>query len=173
MWHQTPPGGFRPTHCFSKAAGRRDDVGGDDAVFDDGLVVVDVMNEQVQRADPLLEAALDHVPFGGGHDPRDEIEGKDPLGAGAVAVHVEGDPHVQERALGRLLPAQELAVGHRLEQLDERPGRGSRLGARLEHLVKESIRLVVRESHGDHPILSERWRKSQQTRMCDSPPRGQ
>ncbi len=115
-------------HCFRKLAGRADDVGGDDAVLDDLLVVVDVVDEQVQRADPLLEAPLDPVPFGGRHDPGDEIEGKDPLGAGAVAVHVERDPHVQERALGRLLPAQQLAVRHRLDQLDQRPG--GRLEAR-------------------------------------------
>ena len=44
-------------------------------------------------------------------------KGKISLGAGAVAVHVERDPHVQEGALGRLLPAQQLAVRHRLDEL--------------------------------------------------------
>ena len=120
-----------------EAARRADDLGGDDAVLDDLLGVVDVVDEQVQRADPLLEAPLDPVPFGGRHDPGDEIEGKDPLGAGAVAVHVERDPHVQQRALGRLLAAQQLAVRHRLDQLDQRPGGRSRLAAGLEHLVEE------------------------------------
>ena len=110
MWHQMPPGGFRPTHCFRKLLAVSDDLGGDDAVLDDLLLVVDVVDEEVQRVDALLEAPLDPVPLGRRHDARDEIEGKDPLGAGAVAVDVERDPHVQERALGRLLPAQQLAV---------------------------------------------------------------
>ena len=140
MWHQTPPGGFRPTHCFRKLLAVPTMLGGDDAVLDDLLVVVDVVDEQVQRADPLLEAALDPVPFGGRDDPRDDVERKDPLGAGAVAVDVERDPHVQQRALGRLLAAQQLAVRHRLDQLDQRPGGRSRLAAGLEHLVEETRR---------------------------------
>ena len=111
--------------------------------------MIDVVDEEVQRADALLEAPLDPVPFGRRHDPRDEIEGKDPLGAGAVAVHVERDSHVQECALGRLLPPQQLAIDHRLDQLDQRPGGRSRLAPVLEHLVEERAGLIVLESHGD------------------------
>ena len=91
------------------------------------LVVIDVVDEQVQRADPLFEAPLDPVPLGRRDDPRDEIEGKDPLGAGAVAVHVERDSHVQERTFGGLLPPQQLAIDHRLDELDQRPGSRPRL----------------------------------------------
>ena len=70
------------------------------------------------------------APLGGRHDAGDQIEGEDPLRAGAVAVDVERDPHVQERALGGLLPAQQLALGHRLDQLHERTGRRPRLASR-------------------------------------------
>ena len=93
------------------------------------------------------------APFGRRHDPGHEIEGKDPLGAGAVAVDVERNPHVQECALGRLLPAQQLAVRHRLDQLDERPGGRARLAAGLEHLVEERAGLIVLESHGAALLL--------------------
>ena len=115
--------------------------------------MIDVVDEEVQRADPLLEALLDPVPFGRRHDPRDEIEGKDPLSAGDVAVHVERNSHMQEDALGRLLPPQQLAVHHRLDQLDQRPGGGSRLAPALEHLVEERAGLIVLEFHCD-AILS-------------------
>ncbi len=110
--------------------------------------MIHVVDEEVQRADPLLEALLDPVPFGRRHDPRDEIEGKDALGAGAVAVHVERNSHMQEDALGRLLPPQELAVHHRLDQLEQRPGGRSRLAPILEHLVEERAGLIVLEFHG-------------------------
>ena len=97
--------------------------------------------------------ALDAVPLGGRDDARDEVEREDPLGAGAVAVDVERDAHVQERALGRLLPAQQLAVGQRLDQLDQRPGGRPRLAAGLEHLVEEGAGLIVLESHGAALLL--------------------
>ena len=147
MWHQTPPGGFMSTHCFRKLLAVLMISAGMTPSLTIVLVVVDVVDEQVQRADPLLEALLDPVPFGRRDDPRDEIEGKDPLGAGAVAVHVERDAHVQERALGRLLPAQQLAVRHRLDQLDQRPGGRLEARARLEHLVEEGAGLIVLEFH--------------------------
>ena len=89
-----------------------------------------------------------HVPFGGRDDPRDDVERNDPLGAGAVAVHVERDAQVQQRALGRLLPAQQLAVRQRLDQLDQRPGGRPGLAAGLEHLVEEAAGLILLESHG-------------------------
>jgi hypothetical protein len=131
-----------------EAAGGVDDRGGHDAVSHDLLAVIDVVDEQVQRADPLFEAKLDPCPFGGRHDPRNEVEGKNPLGAGAVAVDVEGDPHVQQRPLGRALAAQQLAVGHRVDQLDQRPGSGSRRAIRIEHLVEEGAGLIPIKSHG-------------------------
>ena len=115
--------------------------------------MIHVVDEEVQRADPLLEALFDPVPFGRRHDPRYEIEGKDALSAGDVAVDVERNSHMQEDALGRLLPPQELAVHHRLDQLEQRPGGCSRLAPILEHLVEERAGLIVLEFHRD-AILS-------------------
>ena len=45
------------------------------------LLVVDVVDEQVQRRDALLQPALDAVPFVELDDPRDDVERPDLLGA--------------------------------------------------------------------------------------------
>ena len=59
-------------HCFRKTLAELIDLGGNDAVLEDLLVVVDVVDEQVQRVDALLEAALDRSPIrAAGDDPRD------------------------------------------------------------------------------------------------------
>ena len=103
--------------------------------------------EQIEGANPLPESELDHAPFGRGHDAGNEIERKDSLRAGAIAVHVERDAHVQQRALRRLLAAKELAFGKRVDQMAQgfrtRPG----IVIRLEHLIVEVPRFVVGESH--------------------------
>ena len=45
-----------PTHLAAVAAGAEDQLGRHDAVAEDVAVVVDVVDEQVERADALLEA---------------------------------------------------------------------------------------------------------------------
>jgi len=55
---------------------------------------------------------------------------------------------VQQRALGLLLPAQELAVPHFFDLLNERLGHRAWFAGRLEHLVEEGSGLILGESHG-------------------------
>ncbi len=47
----------------------------DDAGLENALVVVDVLQEQVQRLYPLNAATLDRAPFAGADAARDDIEG--------------------------------------------------------------------------------------------------
>ena len=68
--------------------------------------------------------------------------GKDPLGAGRVAVDVEGDAQLQQQALGRLLAALQLAVVERLDGVEQQPRLGARLARRVEHLVVEAVGVV-------------------------------
>ena len=65
MWHQMPRGGFRPAQRLEKALARLGHVLGKDAVADDLLLVVHVVDEQVQRADPLLQPVFDAVAIPG------------------------------------------------------------------------------------------------------------
>ena len=152
MWHQMPRGGSRPTHASPEARRGAQDLGRDDAVLDDPLLVIDVVYEEVERADALLQAALDEVPFVRRDDPRHEIEREDPLGSGVVAVDAEGNPHVQERAFRRLLATKELAVGQRFDELAERARRRPRLAVGVEHLIEETAGFVVGEPHGNRAV---------------------
>ena len=63
MWHQMPFGGLMPDALRPVEGRRADDLLGDDPVLDDPLLVVDVVDEQVERVDALLQAALDPVPL--------------------------------------------------------------------------------------------------------------
>ena len=62
--------------------------------------MVDVGEEEVERAQPLHEAALDHLPLVRRHDPRDEVEREDAVGARVVAVDREADALVEEERVG-------------------------------------------------------------------------
>jgi hypothetical protein len=53
---------------------------------EDALAVVDVVDERVERPNPLLQAALDPRPFLGADDSRDQVERERALRAGRVAV---------------------------------------------------------------------------------------
>jgi hypothetical protein len=55
-------------------------------------LVIDVLEEQVQRDDALGQAALDDVPVGSRNDPRRRIVREDPFGAFLASVDAERDP---------------------------------------------------------------------------------
>jgi hypothetical protein len=66
--------------------------------------VVDVVDEAVERGDPLAQAPLHLAPFVRRDHARDQVEGNQPLGALAVlvlgAVDGEGDADAAEDHLG-------------------------------------------------------------------------
>jgi hypothetical protein len=114
---------LQPDTLLAEADGRFQNLGRHDAVLDDPLVVIHVVDEEIQRVDALLQAALDVAPLRCGDDTRNEIERKDALGAGAIAIDVERDPHVQQRAFGGPLPPEQLSVGEGFNELRQRPCR--------------------------------------------------
>ena len=122
-----------------------DDLLGHHAVGDDLLVVVDVVAEGVEGGHPLFQAALDDHPVFRFDDPRHEVEGEDALGGTLGSVDVERDPEVQQRRLGGLLPAQQLALGEVLDPLDEELRSPPGTAPRLENLVVEALGLVLTE----------------------------
>ena len=117
-------GDVDPLHLRAVLGIAEDTLWRDDARLEDLLVVVDVVDEGVQRPHPLLEAALEADPFLQGHDPRHDVEGDQPLGTLFLAVNGEGDSDTVEQcvrlgaflaqAVGRLLlepPAIAQVVG--------------------------------------------------------------
>ena len=85
--------------------------------------MIDVAQEHVERAHPLLQALFEDRPLLRRHDPRDHVEGDQPFLGFGVAIDGEGDADAAEQQLGllaaifqrvrrRLLqPAGELLVG--------------------------------------------------------------
>ena len=80
-------------------------------IAQDVLVVVDVLEEQVQRGQPLHQAALDLLPFGGGDDARHRVHRPDALDAFFLAVDGEADAVLQHGQVGHRLAAAELLGG--------------------------------------------------------------
>ena len=83
MWHHTPRGGFSPTHCGRKPLAVATTCSGSTPSRTILLLVVQVVDQHVERGDPLPQPALQHLPFVAGDDPRNDVERNDPLLAAA------------------------------------------------------------------------------------------
>ena len=113
-----------------------------DPVVEDVLVVVDVVQEKIQRDDPLREPGLEVLPFARGNHPRDGIERKDPLRALVVAVDVEGDALPQKMLVAGRPPRFEIFRLERREPFEQSLIMGSHAAISVEHLVEKTICLV-------------------------------
>ena len=98
-----PPGRVEARILRAESRGGFNDEGRDHSIADDATLMVDVIDETVERNDPLLQARLDVTPFGGLHDAWDDVEGEYAFRAGLFAVDIEGDSHVEQGHFGRLL----------------------------------------------------------------------
>jgi hypothetical protein len=100
--------------------------------------VVDVVDEVVQRADALRQAALDVAPFLTAEHARHQIQRERSfMGWPATAARLERDPLLHE---DRVAPASGVHQALRtksLELLDQRARRGARRAVELEQLVQE------------------------------------
>ena len=81
--------------------------------------MIDVVEEDVDRLDPLDAAPLDKVPFGAVEDARDQVEGDQPLGRAALGIDGEGDAEPAEQLLGRVLLGDERFDREIVEQAGE------------------------------------------------------
>ena len=89
--------------------------------------MVNVVQEQVQRADALFQAAFEQGPFVGRDDARDQVEGKNFLRAAVIVVDRERDALRQEGRVGEGTLALELVLAHALEAFEEGLVMGTRL----------------------------------------------
>ena len=90
--------GHREVHELpAEVLGREDLRRRDDLVLDDLLLVVEVVEEEVERRDALDETRLELVPLLRGNDPGDEVEREDALRPLGVVVDGERHPPPQER----------------------------------------------------------------------------
>ena len=125
-----------------------------EAGLDDLLVVIDVVEEDVDRLHALDAAALHELPFGAVENARHEIEGDQPLGRAAFAIDREGDAEPAEQLLGRRLLGDQGLDGEIVEQLGEVGIGGSHRAVGLAHLIKKSAGRCRRLAHPTLPLSS-------------------
>ena len=81
---------------------------GHDAVLDDLLVVVKVVDKHVERLHPLLEPGVGLLPFGQRDDARHTIEGPGPVDHVAFGIDSKGNAHQLDGDFGRRLVLAQL-----------------------------------------------------------------
>ena len=126
-----------------------------DAFLQDPAVLVDVLQEHVQRGEPLNQSSLDRLPFARRDDARQQIVGKDALGALVVAIDGECDPLVQERAVGILLSVAQICRRQLEQAAMQRVVRLARLARSIEHLVVTVVECILGKqtvAHAHRPL---------------------
>ena len=89
-----------PLHLAAVLLVAEDAIPRHDAGGKDLLVVIDVVKERVQRVDALTQAAIEHLPFVGRNDARNDVERNQALGACVFAINRKRDSDAMERTLG-------------------------------------------------------------------------
>src|SRR5207248_2622330 len=132
------------------------------AIAQNGLIVIDVVQEKIERGNSLLQTALDLFPFLSGNNSRDEIEGENPLSALSVAVNREGDALAQESERGQVTFAIEFSFRQLGETLQQTLIMGPGPARHGKHLIIEFARIVAGEEL-DHEfsLSSPLWRLKQ------------
>src|SRR5258708_39696608 len=115
----------------------------DDPLLDDALLVIQILEEKIQRLNPLNESALHLLPFPTRDDAWDQVEGEDSLGPLIIAVNGEGDALIEKGIRGQRLLAFDLAISHFIEALEESPVVRSDDAGRAKHLIVEVPNVVV------------------------------
>ncbi len=116
-----------------------------DPVGQDFPLVVDVVQEHVQRAHALDDAGLDLLPLGRGDHAGDQVERQDAVDRGGVGIDGEGDAAFQQVALG-VHGAAAQGFDRELRQPGaEQVEAGMRRLATAHRLAEEAVRVVALE----------------------------
>ena len=142
----------------------------DDAILEDALVVIDVVEKQVERHDPLGEAGLKVLPLARRHDPRDRIERENPLGTAVVVVNIEGDPLTQEIQLGAGLAREEIPRIDVAEAVLQRAAMRPHVTIGGEHFIVKNSGIVALEQIHGLPLPTELARGGPSLPNCKKDP---
>ncbi len=128
-------------------------LGGKDAVLDDFLLVVKVVDEQIQRLHPLFQAGFRAIPFLPGDDARHDVERPRPVDAAALGVDGKRNAHDQDGEFGGGLALAQIRVAQGSQILAQRPGRGTRPRRAVDEFVVEARRGVMSPLDGHRIVL--------------------
>src|SRR5262245_44270614 len=104
------PGRLQPNTRLPKRFRRKNQIRRNHTIFQDLLLVVNVVDEDVQGMNALAKTTIDDGPFIGSHDSGNDVEGKDTLRTFLIAINVKSDAHAEQGLLGRLLIEPQLSV---------------------------------------------------------------
>ena len=62
--------------------------------------MINIVDKQIERVDPLLQTLFDPIPFSGFDNARYDIKGEYLFSGGAVAIDVKGDAVLQQQPFG-------------------------------------------------------------------------
>jgi hypothetical protein len=116
------PGAFRRRQTntrLSKRFCRENQVLRNDAVLQDFLRVIDVVNEKIQCMSALAQTTIDLNPFVRRNNSRDDVEWKYLLRTGFIAIYIEGNTHAQQCLFGRLLIPPDFLIANRTDPLEQ------------------------------------------------------
>jgi hypothetical protein len=124
----------------------------DDPLANDLAIVIDVVDEQVERAHALREPTLDHAPLVAAQDARDQVEREGPVAGRAVgAARVEGDALLDEDRVAPDAGGLQAVAPEPAKRRGERLRRAARTAGRLEQLVVEARRGLVWRARAQAP----------------------
>ena len=115
-----------PPHLAAVVRRAVHQIKGDDAILQNLRLVVDVVQEEVERFHPLNQARLEHVPLERADDARHRVKRYGALGALFVAVHRKGNALVAKGEFGKRHPAGKLLGAYLGKPLEHRLVRVSR-----------------------------------------------
>ncbi len=126
-------------------------------VLQDLPVVVDVVQEEVQRGNTLLHPRLEGAPLPGREHAGHHVEGQDAVDRGRLGVDREGDAEVEEVTLGRGGAAAQL-LDRKGGEAPQHSGESAAIArARRRQLADIAARVIARQEHrrrltARHPI---------------------
>src|SRR5437899_12323673 len=98
--------------------------------------MIKLIDEKIERAEALLQPALQAVPFDPGDDARNQIKRERLFDTAIVAVNVESDASLEERPLGGLLPRFQFAWRKRFDFFGEQSSRPARQPVFANHFIE-------------------------------------
>ncbi len=114
-----------------------------DSILKNPSLVIDVLQEEIQRGNPLCQSKLHGCPFGCSDDAWNQVIRKNLLRTLLASIDREGDALVQEAEIGCLLPPLQLLNGQGSEVLKQRLAVTMQIAWTRKHLVVGMVQQIV------------------------------
>lgn len=90
-----------PTHCGRKLAELASSSGGQDAILEGTLIMVNIINQEIEGLHSLLEARLRTAPLFGRDNPGNYVEWPCPINGIAFGIDCKSDTHCLDSSFRR------------------------------------------------------------------------